>query len=152
MSKVGEYSRDNTIEALIKHAEGHIHKHAMNVEKDKQNKDNQLEENKQTNDVDDSIHKMNIDDNGQRGKARSIFDDVSEHSTCLFDSDYELFDSDNEQNIGDEHLPIEIDLDKVDESNQFDQSPATDLDGEPIENRESLWTVRRVRRRIYIRR
>ena len=32
MSKVGEYSRDNTIEALIKHAEGHIHKHAMNVE------------------------------------------------------------------------------------------------------------------------
>ena len=32
MSKVGEYSRDNTIEALIKHAEGHIPKHAMNVE------------------------------------------------------------------------------------------------------------------------
>lgn len=32
MSKVGEYNRDNTKEALIKHAEGHIHKHAMNVE------------------------------------------------------------------------------------------------------------------------
>ena len=32
MSKVGEYSRENTKEALIKHAEGHIHKHAMNVE------------------------------------------------------------------------------------------------------------------------
>ena len=31
MSKVGEY-RENTKEALIKHAEGHIHKHAMNVE------------------------------------------------------------------------------------------------------------------------
>lgn len=32
MSKVGEYNRENMIEALIKHAEGHIHKHAMNIE------------------------------------------------------------------------------------------------------------------------
>ena len=31
MSKVGEYSRENTKEALIKHAEGQF-KHAMNVE------------------------------------------------------------------------------------------------------------------------
>ena len=48
-----------------------------------------------------------------------IFDDVFEYFTCLFDSDYELFDSDNEPNIGDEHLPIVIDMDKVDESNQL---------------------------------
>ena len=137
MASIGQYDRDNMLKAMKEHARGHIAKHAMNVEKDKQNKDNELEE-KKTNDVDDSIHKMNIDDNSQRGKARSIFDDVSEYSSYSFDSDYELFDSDNEPNIGDEHLPIQIDMDKVDESNQFDQLPSTDLDGEPLENRESL--------------
>lgn len=32
MSNVGEYNRDNMIQALKVHAQGHIAKHAMNVE------------------------------------------------------------------------------------------------------------------------
>ena len=32
MASVGEYNRDNMIEAIKEHAKGHIAKHAMNVE------------------------------------------------------------------------------------------------------------------------
>jgi hypothetical protein len=32
MASIGEYNRDNMIEAIKEHARGHIAKHAMNVE------------------------------------------------------------------------------------------------------------------------